>query len=108
MFQAIVTFSLRHRIFVLVAAAVLVAWGAIVARNMPIDLLPETRQPAVIVTAEAPGLAAEDVEHLVSQPLEMVMNGMPGVTAVRSRSANAVAYIQVLFDWGTDPYHARQ
>jgi heavy-metal exporter, HME family len=108
MFQAIVTFSLRHRIFVLVAAAVLVAWGAIVARDMPIDLLPETRQPAVIVTAEAPGLAAEDVEHLVSQPLEMVLNGMPGVTAVRSRSANAVAFIQVLFAWGTDPYHARQ
>ncbi len=108
MFQAIVTFSLRHRIFVLVAAAILVAWGTIIARDMPIDLLPETRQPAVIVTAEAPGLAAEDVEHLVSQPLEMVLNGMPGVTAVRSRSANAVAYVQVLFDWGTDPYRARQ
>ena len=108
MFQTIVTFSLRHRIFVLIAAMVLVAWGAIIARDMPIDLLPETRQPAVIVTAEAPGLAAEDVEHLVSQPLEMVLNGMPGVTAVRSRSANAVSYVQVLFDWGTDPYHARQ
>lgn len=108
MFQAIVTFSLRHRIFVLVAAAILVAWGTIIARDMPIDLLPETRQPAVIVTAEAPGLAAEDVEHLVSQPLEMVLNGMPGVTAVRSRSANAVAYVQVLFDWGTDPFRARQ
>ena len=68
MFQTIVTFSLRHRIFVLIAAAVLVGWGAFLARDMPIDLLPEIRQPSVIINADAPGLGAEEVEHLVSHP----------------------------------------
>ena len=108
MFQAIVGFSLRHRIFVLIAAAVLVAWGAIVARDMPIDMFPEIRQPSVIVTAEAAGLGAEEMEHLVTMPIEMALSGMPGVASVRSRSANAVNYVQVLFNWGTDPYRNRQ
>ena len=61
MFQAIVTFSLRHRAFVLIAAAILVGWGTLVLRDMPIDLMPEVRQPSVIVTAEAGSLAAEEV-----------------------------------------------
>src|SRR5579872_7187306 len=108
MFQVIVGFSLRHRVFVLIAAVILVGWGSIVARNMPIDLLPEVRQPSVIIVNDVPGLAAEEVEHLVTTPLEMVLNGMPGVTGVRSRSANGVFYIQVLFAWGTDPYRNRQ
>src|SRR6185312_9158416 len=108
MFQAIVGFSLRHRVFVLIAAAILVAWGTFLARDMPIDLFPEIRQPSVIIDAEAPGLAAEEVEHLITQPIEMAMSGMPGVVTVRSRSANAINYIQVLFAWGTDPYRNRQ
>jgi HME family heavy-metal exporter len=85
-FQAIVTFSLRHRVFVVIAAAILVGWGAFVARDMPIDLLPEIRQPSVIVNADVPGLGAEEMEHLVTIP----------------------TYIQVLFAWGTDPYRNRQ
>ena len=108
MFQAIVGFSLRHRVFVLIAAAILVAWGSYLARDMPIDLFPEIRQPSVIVDAEAPGLAAEEIELLITQPIEMAMSGMPGVASVRSRSANAVDYLQVLFEWGTDPYRNRQ
>ncbi len=108
MFQAIVAFSLRHRVFVLIAAAILVVWGMIVARDMPIDLFPEIRQPSVIVNVEAPGLAAEEVEHLITVPIEAAVSGMPGVVAVRSRSANAINYIQMLFAWGTDPYRARQ
>jgi HME family heavy-metal exporter len=108
MFQVIVGFSLRHRVFVLIAAAILVVWGAYIARDMPIDLLPEVRQPSVIIVNDVAGLAAEEVERLVTTPLEMVLNGMPGVTGVRSRSANGVFYIQVLFAWGTDPYRNRQ
>jgi len=108
MFQAIVGFSLRHRVFVLIAAAILVVWGMIVARDMPIDLFPEIRQPSVIVNVESPGLAAEEVEHLITVPIETALSGMPGVVTVRSRSASAVNYIQVLFAWGTDPYRARQ
>ena len=98
MFQAIVTFSLRQRVFVLVVAAALVAWGLYLARDMPIDLLPEVRQPSVIVNVEVPGLAAEEMEHLVTMPIERVLSGMPGVVSVRSRSTNSVNYIQVLFD----------
>ena len=108
MFQTIVGFSLRHRILVLITAAILVAWGSYLARDMPIDLFPEIRQPSVIIDAEAPGLAAEEIELLITQPIEMAMSGMPGVVSVRSRSANAVDYLQVLFEWGTDPYRNRQ
>ena len=108
MFQAIVTFSLRHRVFVLIAAAVLVGWGAYIARDMPIDLLPEIRQPSVIINADVPGLGAEEMEHLVTIPTEMALSGMPGVVSVRSRSTNGSNYIQVLFQWGTDPYRNRQ
>ncbi len=108
MFQAIVGCSLRHRIFVLIAAAVLVGWGVFVALDMPIDLLPEIRQPSVIINADVPGLGAEEMEHLVTIPTEMALSGMPGVVSVRSRSTNGANYIQVLFDWGTDPYRNRQ
>ncbi len=108
MFQAIVGCSLRHRIFVLIAAAVLVGWGAFLARDMPIDLLPEIRQPSVIINADVPGLGAEEMEHLVTIPTEMALSGMPGVVSVRSRSTNGANYIQVLFDWGTDAYRNRQ
>src|SRR4051812_3937795 len=108
MFQAIVGFSLRHRVFVLIAATLLVAWGTFLLEDMPIDLFPEIRQPSVIIDAEAPGLAAEEVEHLITQPIEMALSGVPGVVNVRSRSANAVNYLQVLFAWGTDPYRNRQ
>jgi len=108
MFQAIVSFSLRHRVFVLVITVLLVGWGALITRDMPIDLLPETRQPSVIVTAESGALAAEEVEQLIVQPIEMVMNGVPGVAGVRSMSNASVAYLQILFEWGSDPFRNRQ
>ncbi len=108
MFALIVSYSIRHRVFVLAAAVLLVAWGGMIARNMPIDLMPETRQPSVIVTAEAGALASEEVEQLVVQPIEAVMNGIPGVAGVRSMSNASVAYFQVLFDFGSDAYRNRQ
>jgi HME family heavy-metal exporter len=85
-FQALVGFSLRQRVFVLIAMMILTGWGAVVAHHMPIDLLPETRQPLVVVLTDAGGLATEEVEQLVTHPLEMVLNGMPGVVRVRSTS----------------------
>jgi HME family heavy-metal exporter len=108
MFQTIVSFSLRQRVFVLIAAMVLIGWGTYVAIDMPIDLLPEVRQPSVIINADVPGLGAEEMEHLVTIPTEMALSGMPGVVSVRSRSTNGANYIQVLFDWGTDPFRNRQ
>ncbi|MEJ0019342.1 MAG: efflux RND transporter permease subunit [Acetobacteraceae bacterium] len=108
MFQAIVGFSLRQRIFVLIAAAVLVAWGLVRARDMPIDLFPEIRQPSVVVITEVPGMAAQDTEQLVMLPVEMALNGMPGVVRVRGRAADGIAYVQVVFEWGSDPFRDRQ
>ncbi|MGE0225518.1 MAG: efflux RND transporter permease subunit, partial [Acetobacteraceae bacterium] len=108
MFQFLVTNSIRHRVFVLVVTVLLVGWGTLIARNMPIDLMPETRQPSVIVTAEAGTLAAEEVEQLIVQPIEAVMAGIPGITAVRSVSNASVAYFQILFAFGTDPFRNRQ
>jgi HME family heavy-metal exporter len=104
----LVGFSLRQRVFVLVAMVILIGWGTMVARNMPIDLLPETRPPLVIILTEAGGLATEEVEQLVTHPIEMVLSGMPGVERVRSTTNAGLSNIVVVFHWGTDPYHDRQ
>ncbi len=108
MFAAIVSASLRHRIFVLLVTAVLLVVGTLIARDMPIDLLPQTRPPSVIVTAESGTLTAEEVEQLVVVPIEQVLSGLTGVTSVRSSANASVAYFQVVFAWGTDPYRNRQ
>ncbi len=108
MFQALVGFSLRQHVFVLAATIILIGWGTLAARNMPIDLLPETRPPLIVVLTEAGGLATEEVEQLVTHPLEMVLNGMPGVARVRSTTNAGLSNIVVMFQWGTDPHHNRQ
>lgn len=108
MFAAIVTQSLRHRVFVLIATAILLVWGTIVARDMPIDLLPQTRPPSVVLTAEAGAMTGEEVEQLITIPMEMALNGVPGLTALRSMTNASVAYFQLVFEWGTDPLRARQ
>lgn len=108
MFAAIVQASLRQRVLVLIVSAVLLVWGWLVARHAPIDLLPETRPPAVVLTAESGTLTAEEVEQLVVIPIEQAMAGLSGVTSVRSSSDASVAYFQVVFAWGTDPFRNRQ
>ncbi|PWC90093.1 multidrug transporter AcrB [Azospirillum sp. TSH100] len=108
MFQAIVAFSLRQRVFVLVASAVLVAWGLFVARDVPIDLLPELRQPTVNVVTEAGSLAAEEVEQLVTLPIESALSGIAGVTRVRSTSSASFSRVLAVFAWGTNPQLNRQ
>src|SRR5262249_13634365 len=108
MFQSIVQFGLRHRVFVLVAAVMMIAWGLYVAPRMPIDLLPEIRRPTVVIVTEAGSLATEEVEQLVSQPLEMVLNGMPGVVGGRRSASPSYSNITVVFEWGTDPFRNRQ
>ncbi len=108
MFDAIIHGSLRHRALVLAAGVLLVVAGAYRASQMPLDVLPELSAPSVTVITEANGMAPEEVEQLVTVPLEHTLNGASGVRRIRSSSAIGISLIWVEFDWQVDPRLARQ
>jgi CzcA family heavy metal efflux pump len=108
MFRFLVTNSLRNRLFVLAAAIVLVAYGSFMLPRIPIDVFPDLNRPNVTILTEAEGLAPQEVEQLVTFPIETAMNGMPGVIRVRSVSGIGLSVVYVEFDWGVDVYRARQ
>lgn len=108
MFKLIVRTSLRNRLFVLAAAAVLVAYGLFVLPRVSVDVFPDINRPTVNILTEAEGLAPQEVEQLVTFPIETSMNGMPGVLRVRSVSGVGLSVVYVEFDWGVDVYRARQ
>ena len=108
MLNKIIYYSLHNRLVILVCALLLMIWGTYTAFNTDVDVFPDLNAPTVVIMAEANGMAPEEVERLVTFPVETAVNGAMDVRRVRSSSTTGFSVVWVEFDWGTDIYRARQ
>ena len=108
MLNKIIGFSLQNRILVLVASVLLLIGGTYTAMHTEVDVFPDLNAPTVVLMQDSNGMAAEEVEQLVTFPVETAVNGATGVRRVRSSSTNGFSVVWVEFDWDTDIYLARQ
>lgn len=108
MLNRIISYSLHNRLLVIAVSAILIFWGTYSASNMEVDVFPDLTAPTVVVLTESHGMAPEEVERLVTFPIETSVNGSGNVRRVRSSSSAGISIVWVEFDWGTDIYKARQ
>src|SRR5215468_5019272 len=102
MFKWLLASSLANRLLVIITSIVLMGYGAWTLSRTPVDVFPDLNKPTVTVMTEAGGMAAEEVEQLITFPLETTMNGLPGVESVRSVSSAGLSFVYVTFDWSTE------
>src|ERR1700674_5811648 len=107
MINRIVAFSLSQRFIVVIAMIALAVWGVVSFQNLPIDAYPDLSPPRVQIVSQWPGHAAEEVERQITIPLEVEMNGIPKLNALRSISLYGLSSITMNFEYDTDPYFAR-
>jgi heavy-metal exporter, HME family len=107
-FNGLLNFSLNNRLLILISGVVLMVYGAFTLSRTPVDVFPDLNKPTVTILTEAGGMAAEEVEQLISFPIETTMNGLPGVESIRSVSSAGLSFIYVTFDWNTEIFRARQ
>ncbi|MFT6817994.1 MAG: CzcA family heavy metal efflux pump [Myxococcota bacterium] len=108
MWNALIRWSLNNRAVVLGLAALLLVWGAWTATRLPVDVLPDVNAPTVTLLTESHGMAPDEVETLVTIPLETALTGTPGLRRLRSSSGIGISVVWAEFEWDTDPYRARQ
>jgi CzcA family heavy metal efflux pump len=108
MLNRIIKFSLQNRIFVVIASVLLLLFGSVVASRMEVDVFPDLTAPTVVILTEAHGMAPEEVEKLVTFPIETSVNGATNVRRVRSSSSAGISIVWVEFEWNTDIFKARQ